>query len=179
MIADALVGFGSSVQLLNFADTNMTAQGFRALITTLRSNHDLHTLILDNNDLGTPYSFQAISGLIASTAKFKVLSCANCRLSDTFGVPFAEALKTNRGLERFNFYGNELTSRTLRHLAQAFKELAGSLKSFNLGKNGLGDEGGVKLGDSLKWLSTLESVNLSDNEFKDETGEAICRSLME
>ena len=42
--------------------------------------------------------------IIAGAGALRSLSMANCHLTDTFGVQFAEALKTNRYLEKFNFY---------------------------------------------------------------------------
>ena len=76
---------------------------------------------------------------------------ANCQLTDTFGVQFSEALKTNRYLEKFNFSGNEMTSLTLAAFARTLKGHPGrgkeGLKEISFAKNCLNDEGGVKLGE--------------------------------
>ena len=94
-------------------------------------------------------------------------------------MSFAEALKTNKGLEKFNFYGNEMTSRTLMVLAAAIKEFSsGSLTEINLGKNQLNDKGGVKLGEALKFNNSIVKLNLSDNDLTDETALAINRNLL-
>ena len=88
----------------------------------MRVNHCLKTLICDKNNLGTSYPFTRINQLIAAGNYLKVLSLKSCGLTDTFGVPFAEALKSNKGLTQFNFYDNELTSKTLVQLAISIKE---------------------------------------------------------
>ena len=142
-------------------------------------NHSLKTLILDRNNLGTSYAFTKISQMIASGYYLKNLSLKSCGLNDMFGVPFAEALKTNKGLVKFNFYDNELTSRTLTQLAISIRETVGSLQEFNLGKNNFNDKGGVKLGEAIRHNRTISKMNLSNNNFTDETALAINRNLLD
>ena len=112
----------SKLELLDLTQTNLTAESFRVMTNTMRGKQNLSTLILDKNNLGTTYSFSTIAHIIATGHKLKVISMKSCNLNDMFGVPFSEALKSNRGLVRFNFYDNELTSRTLVQLAHAIKE---------------------------------------------------------
>ena len=81
----------------------------------------------------------------------RVLSLAHCELADTFGVPFAEALKRNRGLVKFSLNDNNLTSKTLSSLAYAMKENSGRLKEINLAKNNFTDKGGAKLGEAIQF----------------------------
>ena len=88
----------------------------------MKPNHTLQTLIMDKNNLNTIYNFAQITGIIAAGSSLKVLSMAYCHLTDTFGGHFAEAMKTNKGLEKFNFYGNEMTCKTLSILAIALKD---------------------------------------------------------
>jgi len=88
---------------------------------------------------------------VAGNKNLKVLSCANCHLTDTFGTQFAEALKTNVGLTKFNFSGNEMTSKTLQYLAIALeKNVATSLVEINLSKNNLNDKVDDKGGINVK-----------------------------
>ena len=103
---------------------------------------------------------------------------AHCHLTDTFGQSFAEALKTNKQLVKFNFYGNELTSATLKQLAVALEEsIAGSLEEFNLGKNNINDEGGIKIAAAIRRHRSLKKINLSNNALTDETALAFNRNI--
>jgi len=145
---------------------------------SLRTNHRLSTLIADKNNLNTTYSFLPINHIVATNNTIKTLSCAHCNLTDTFGAVFAEALKTNRRLAKVNLFGNEMTCRTLTLLAQALKETIGSLVELNLGKNLFKDKGGAKLGEALRSNTSLSKLNLSDNNFTDETALALNRNLL-
>ena len=127
VIAEAFLGAQSKIQLLDLTQTNITAEAFRVVVGNMRVNHSLKTLICDKNNLGTSYAFSRISQIIATGNYLKVLSLKSCGLNDNFGVPFSEALRTNKGLVKFNFYDNLLTSRTLSTLAVAIRESSGSL----------------------------------------------------
>ena len=48
-----------------------------------------------------------------------------------------------------------------------------------MGKNNLHDKGGVKLGEALKKNECLTKINLSDNNFTDETALSINRHLLD
>lgn len=106
-----------------------------------------------------------------------MLSLANCHLTDTFGCQFSEAMKTNKGLKKLNFYGNELTWKTLAILSTALKDSHCSLYELNLGKNGLNDKGGVKLAEMLKSNKSLVRLILSDNYLTDLTALALNKHL--
>ena len=118
------------------------------MASNLRNNHDLRTLILSNNKINSPVDLSpsAISKFIAQGLSLQVLECQNCELTDSFGVAFAMALKTNQGLTKFNFYNNKITHKTIRKLSIALKEGSSSLQEINLGKNNLSDKGGVVFG---------------------------------
>ena len=86
----------------------------------MRKNTNINTLIIDRNNLNM---LKDIKEIIAAGSTLKVFSAAHCHLMDGFGEKFADALKTNKGLIRFNLYGNEMTCRTLGKLAEALKEM--------------------------------------------------------
>lgn len=48
-----------------------------------------------------------------------------------------------------------------------------------MGKNNFNDKGGVKLGEAIKYNRTISKMNLSDNNFTDETALAINRNLLD
>lgn len=177
IIAEAVTGNLSSIKKLDLTQTCITAESFRSLLISMRSNHKLKTLIVDKNNLGTNHAFTPISYVITAGTTLKVLSAANCNLSDYFGVTFAEAMKTNRAMTKFNFYGNMMTCRTLSLLASSMLESPAKLIEFNMGKNQLKDKSGVKLGETLRHNDTLVKINLSDNNLTDETALAINKSL--
>lgn len=86
IIAEALSAANSSIKKLDISQTGITADSLRNIFVSMRTNHHLQTLIIDNNNLNTSYSFHAIQHIIASANTLRVLSCANCNLSDTFGT---------------------------------------------------------------------------------------------
>lgn len=72
-----------------------------------------------------------------------------------------------------------MTCKTLYLIGQALKDnTTCSLVEFNLGKNNFKDRGGTKLGESLRYNSTIVKMNLSDNNLTDESALAINRNLM-
>ena len=103
----------SKIELLDLTQTNMTAESFRVMANTMRGKQSISTLILDRNNLGTSYPFTSIAHIVSTGHKLKVLSMKSCGLNDMFGMPFAESMKSNKSLVRFNFYDNAMTSRTL------------------------------------------------------------------
>lgn len=152
VIAEALNGFTSHVELINLSQTNISCESFRALLLHLRNNSRMKTLIVDKNNLHSVMPFSAIKDTISQqSSKMEVLSCAHCNLSDSFGLAFAEGLKRNRFLKRVNFYGNEMTCRSLSNLAAALRDSTNSLVHLNLGKNNLKDKGGVVFADALRF----------------------------
>ena len=117
VIAEALQYSNSSIEMLDITQTSITADSFKQIVSAMKTNYNLHTLIADKNNLNTSYQFQQIRSIVATNSTTKVLSFAHCNLTDTFGVPFAEAIASNRALTRVNLYGNEMTDRTLSMLA--------------------------------------------------------------
>ena len=146
VIAQALKGVSSKIQVLNLTKTGITHLSFRKICQNIATNHDMLTLIVNKNNLASHYNFKEIINMCQASSTLKELSCSNCHLTDTFGIMFCEALKTNRALAKFNFYGNEMTSRTLIAFASALKESIGCLAEFNMGKNNFNDTGGIKFG---------------------------------
>ena len=91
-----------------------------------------------------------------------------------------EALKTNKSLKKINFYGNDFKDRALCKIAFAFQEYGNiGLKELNLGNNpNMTDIGGVKFANSLRQNYRLARLNLSDNNLKDPTAEALNKILI-
>lgn len=136
------------------------------------------TLIADKNNLNTPNVFAAFANSLRSGSSLKHISLANCHLTDTFGIPFGDALKTNKELVKFNLSGNEFTSATVKQMAFSLEEqTSGSLEEINLSSNNINDEGGVKLASALKYHRKLVKLNLSNNALTDETALAFNRNI--
>lgn len=92
-----------------------------------------------------------------------------------------EALKTNKFLKKINLYGNDFKDFALRKISVAFKEYANiGLEEFNLGNNpNITDDGGVAFANSLSKNFRLTKLNLSDNNLKDPTAEALNKILID
>ena len=70
-----------------------------------------------------------------------------------------------------------MTSKTLNSLAIAIRDAHGRLKDINLGRNSFNDKGGIRLANALKDNTSLVKLNLSDNNFRDDTALAINKAL--
>ena len=179
-IAGALHGSTSKIHLLNLTQTGITADSVKTILFNLKTDKTSHLrqLILDRNNLNTTYNFNSISYVVAAAKSLQVLSFADCNLADTFGLPFAEALKSNRGLQKVNLSHNEMTSKTLSSIANALKETCAPLKELDLSKNCFDDKGGIKLGEAIRSNRILVKLNLSNNNFTDETAMAFNRNML-
>ena len=75
-----------SVKELNLTQTGISFIAFKKILESLKKNATLKILIVDRNNLGTPYISSTISGVISSISGLQELSCKNCNLTDTFGT---------------------------------------------------------------------------------------------
>ena len=181
------MGKVSSLEILNISNTQATARGFRALLKALRSNHTLRKLIADNNNLcshnqviGGNRSIVGASTLkevISNNSSLTSLSLQHCHLTDSSGVPFGEGLRTNKGMNDFNLFGNDLGDKTMTQIAGALREGQQRLREFNLGKNFIGDLGGERLGDALAHNRGLLKFSLFHNNLTDRAAVAINKGL--
>ena len=178
IIAEAFNGYKTSLSHLNISQTSITWVSFGKILKELKNNHVLLSLVADKNNLNTPHTFSAVGNLIKSASAIKNLSLAECHLTDTFGLAFAIAMKYNKHLVKFNLYDNEITSETIKQLATSLDEAVSmNLEEFNLGKNNINDEGGVKLAHAIRNHRSLKRINLNNNALTDETALAFNRNI--
>ena len=141
----------------------MTTEGARDLFTAIRRNHRLTHLIVDNNNMHSHYNFSAIEQMIAGNSTMQSFSAQNCNLSDQFGVPFAIGLRSNKTLLKFNMKNNQIGARTLITLASSINQGNQRLREFDLSRNCIDDNGGLKLPEMLQRNDELLKINLQDN----------------
>lgn len=55
VIAEALMYSNSSIELLDITQTSITAESFRQILQSMKTNYNLNTLIADKNNLHTSH----------------------------------------------------------------------------------------------------------------------------
>ena len=116
------MGKASNLENLNLSHTQMTNRGFFKVMSALRSNHTLSKLIADYNNLCSQSTFYSIGQVISNNNSLMHLSLQHCHLIDTFGVPFGEGLRTNKGMQYFNLFGNDLGDKTMIAISNSLRE---------------------------------------------------------
>jgi Ran GTPase-activating protein (RanGAP) involved in mRNA processing and transport len=180
-LADALVT-NKTLKKLDLRSNGIDDLGMEALGRALAWNHSLEKLDVSWNKFG-------VDGLAAFAAGLKVnkwlkeLSLSGNSIDDAI---MADALKVNTTLARLDLSGNGIGNEGAAALGEAIKvnalkarerynlidgegvpalvyDLNPSLTVLNLGRNSIGDDGAVAMGEALKVDMLLTKLDLNGN----------------
>ena len=126
----------------------------------------LQSLIVDRNDLSKEHSaFNKSLVSCLKMSRLKQLSFASCKLHPTIVEALGEGMKINRLLEHLCLRDNFISIDSLAPFFEACIANAGiKLQHLDLSCNQLCDMSGSVISFALKKVTTLESLNLRDNQ---------------
>ena len=161
-LASALTG-GSQVRTLGLGSNGIGDGGVNALAEMLKGNTVLESIELNSN------SIEDVSGLceaIRVTTSLKRLNLSDNYIED--GKSLASALKDNTSIEELVLSGNALGDEGVIDICQALRQRQGAnLKTLELANVSISPEAMGAISDLVGACSTLETLNLSMNEWGD------------
>ena len=161
-LASALTG-GSQVKTLGLGSNGIGDGGVNALAEMLKGNTVLESIELNSN------SIEDVSGLceaIRVTTSLKRLNLSDNYVED--GTSLASALKENTSIEELVLSGNALGDEGVIAICEALKQRQGAnLRTLELANVSISPEAMGAISDLVGACSTLETLNLSMNEWGD------------
>lgn len=161
-LATSLAG-GSQVKTLGLGSNGIGDAGINALAEMLKGNTILESIELNSN------SIEDVSGLceaIRATTSLKRLNLSDNYIED--GQSLASALKENTSIEELVLSGNALGDDGVIAVCEALRQRQGAnLKTLELSNVSISPEAMGAISDLVSACSTLETLNLSMNEWGD------------
>ncbi|WP_051908367.1 hypothetical protein [Candidatus Odyssella acanthamoebae] len=189
---------------LDLGDNEIGDPGAVALGEGLKTNTTLTSLDLMGNKVSDSGAV-ALGEALKTNTTLTSLDLMGNKVSDSGAVALGEALKTNTTLTSLNLRGNWIYKSGVVALGEALKvnttltslglgdgiyesqwfsedfirllRNEPTLTSLDLSGDGIGDSGGVALGEALKVNTTLTSLDLGDNQIGDTGGTALGEAL--
>ncbi|KAJ3125897.1 hypothetical protein HK098_008148, partial [Nowakowskiella sp. JEL0407] len=159
---------------LNLGGNSIGDDGVKAISEVLKENSTLIDLNLRNNNI-TAKGAAFIGEALRVNKSITVLSMKGNNLGADGAAAIAEALKSNKFLTELNLRACQLGPLGLKALAEALKD-NDILKDLNLRTNTIGD--GVKsIVEVLPLNSSLQKLNLGDNQITYEETKSLCEGL--
>ena len=190
----------STLKVLDLQSNGLTEEAGESLASVIINNVALETLILDNNSIGV--GVLKIAKALQNIKSLRLLGLSNNNLPKEVVHELSTAIKSNSYLEVLTLSSNDLRSSAIIIL-QMLSNIT-SLKGLDMSNNHIGDKGGqvlvaviksninlIKLhlsSNNLKWsgirisealqsISSLESLDLSDNNLPEETGITLASAI--
>jgi len=116
---------------------------------------------------------RSLQSILAVNRNVTSLSLNNCCLGKEAVAAIGEGLAKNTKLQSLSLRSNQITLKYLAEFILACKENKKlGLTHLDLSSNNLCDKAGVHIAKSLKGLQHLESINMKNNCFEAEAGDA-------
>ena len=189
-LADAIAR-SQQVFTLDVGRNNLTVVGASALAAGLRANESIHTVWLRENAIGQ-LGVEAFADMLESNQSLTGLSLGRNGINHDGAATLALALKTNQTLRTLWLYVNEVGDWGVKSLSDALREnntlaemyLGGNhiteqgaeslchvlaiendaLVKLELFKNQIGDQGALLFAELLGKTTSLNDLNLRDND---------------
>ena len=190
----------STLQLLDLQNNHLTTQIGDWLKHVITNNPAMKVLCLDNNNIGT--GGLQITEALQSIKFLKMLGLSNNSLPKEIAPKLAATIKSNHYLESLTLSSNKLQSSAIVIL----KSLSSitTLKVLNMDNNQIGEKGGealvsviknnngvkelrfsnnnlqrsiIQMSQALLSVSTLESLDLSNNNLPREIGSELAAAI--
>lgn len=172
-----------SLQRLNLSANKITYRGVQLLLQAMthRSAFQISNINLDRSTLEKPIVIDAqyfafcrsLHSILAVNRKLSSLSLNNCNLGKEAVLAIGEGLAKNTTLLSLSLRGNQITLKYLAEFILACKDNKRlGLRHLDLSSNNLCDKAGIHLAKCLKGLQFLESINMKNNCFEADAGDA-------
>jgi Ran GTPase-activating protein (RanGAP) involved in mRNA processing and transport len=156
---------------LNIADNLLGKDGANSIWWSLRKNHSLLNLNMENNKVGPEFGTEedelGLHGISIDTAlernfTLRHVNMDNNGISAKAGVMFAGSLSFNKGLQNICFQNNALDHVVGEYIGERL-EFDKQIVSLNFNGNHLGWEGGKAIANALFTNRFLVSLDLGNN----------------
>ncbi|GMI73996.1 RAN GTPase activating protein 1, RAN GTPASE-ACTIVATING PROTEIN 1 [Hibiscus trionum] len=196
----------NSLEELYLMNDDISEEAARAVSELIPSTEKLKVLHFHNNMTGDEGAV-AISEIVKRSPALEDFRCSSTRVGTNGGLALAEALKTCTGLKKLDLHDNmfgvepgvalskvvsqfaDLTEVNLSYLnlqdegakalADALKDFAPFLEVLEMAGNGITAKGAASLAVCVASKQFLTTLNLADNELKDEGAILIAKALGE
>lgn len=146
---------------VNLTDADLSRFSIGNIVTALKSNTKLETLVLARNRVGE-LELRCILHMLKKHPTVLSVYIIDNSLSDFGGAPVADLLEENTRLKSLSLGWNRLGPRFARHIAGALEKNT-TLTSLNLFMNRLEKEGCAVIAKALERNTTLKSLDLEGN----------------
>merc|ERR1719240_2159689 len=177
---DSAYNYFSLVSSLELCGNSITSKGCEQLASALASNKKLKKLDLSWNPIGMRGGFR-LAEMLVSNVGLEVLRVGNVDFTTDTLIALLSLLRTNEVILEFDCQNPRLFSRqedTTKHVARVL-ELNHTLRTLNLAKCAVGDDGAVLLADALRVNPSLCSLKLACNAIGSTGAEAFASLLMQ
>jgi Ran GTPase-activating protein (RanGAP) involved in mRNA processing and transport len=148
------------------------------LFAELKKNFSLKSLILDKNNMTQGRGFNAIKPSLWINTSFRSISLVDCRIGKYAADVLAEGITKNKNVNYINLDRNQIGDDGARVFAEIIQnQTTEGLVTLILSKNRITDQSGVLLGKAIQFNLVLKTLNLKENELRNETGETFTNSL--
>ena len=148
---------------LNISDCDIDDQGMKSLASALEMNGSLEELNLRGNVAITGIGLMALGESLKRNRILKTLNISECCIDDHGMKSLASALEMNGSLEELNLRWNDaITGVGYLALGESLKRIRG-LKTLNISDCDIDDQGVKSLASALEMNGSLEELNLSQN----------------
>ncbi|KAJ9574658.1 hypothetical protein L9F63_008190 [Diploptera punctata] len=163
-----IVSSSMKIKRVNLSDCLIPPRGLTAVLTSLRHDCSVDTLILRGNAIQTT-NVAYLGTLLKHNGIIKRLSLEWNSIGifiDAFSQ-FCEGLGTNKSLELLDLKNNQLPPESGQYLGEAIKKNT-YLKTLDLRWNNLGWKGGQYLQEAMEINQTLTVIKLTGNCMSDD-----------
>merc|ERR1719198_389960 len=170
----------SLVASLELRGNSIGSKGCEQLASALSANKKLKKLDLSWNPIGMRGGFR-LAEMLVSNVGLEVLRVGNVDFTTDTLIALLSLLRTNEVILEFDCQNPRLFSRqedTTKHVARVL-ELNHTLRTLNLAKCMIGDDGAVLLADALRVNPALCSLKLACNQIGSAGAEAFALLLMQ
>merc|ERR1719198_1046341 len=177
---DSAYNYYSLVTSLELRGNSIGSKGCEQLASALSANKKLKKLDLSWNPIGMRGGFR-LAEMLVSNVGLEVLRVGNVDFTTNTLIALLSLLRTNEVILEFDCQNPRLFSRqedTTKHVARVL-ELNHTLRTLNLAKCMIGDDGAVLLADALRVNPALCSLKLECNQIGAAGSEAFASLLMQ
>lgn len=174
MIFEALQSPSCCLQNLNMTKTDITfLAGINPSFNDLQSSSSFTQLVnftLDNNQLRVK-SAGRIAALISMSRQLQNISLRNCSIEDACFTSLCNEITNHKFLKKMDMCNNRITDTSIKSgIAYIMNGLCKKppLADLQLASNMITGEGAQYLMESLVNCSTIQRVNLANNQLSDE-----------
>jgi Ran GTPase-activating protein (RanGAP) involved in mRNA processing and transport len=161
-LAASLAG-GSQVKTLGLGSNGIGDPGINAFAEMLKGNTVIESIELNSNSIE---DVAALCEAIRASTSLKRLNLSDNYIED--GQSLAAALKDNGSIEELCLSGNSLGDDGVIAICEALRQRQGAnLRTLELANVGISPEAMGAIADLISSCSTLETLNLSMNEWGD------------